>query len=135
MSYTIEEIEGIGPAFGAKLKEAGIEDTQALLARCGARKGRAEVAAATGIGESHLLKWANMADLMRLGGVGKQFAELLEGAGVDTIKELATRNAANLTAKMNEVNAEKRLTKGAVGEDQVQGWIDQAAGLEPAITH
>ncbi len=135
MSYKIEEIEGIGETYGAKLSAAGITDTDMLLERCGSRQGRAEAATATGLTEAQLLKWANMADLMRVSGIGKQFAELLECSGVDTVKELATRNAANLTTKMNEVNEVKKLNKGSISEEQVQGWIGQAKSLDPAITH
>lgn len=135
MTYKIEEIEGIGPAFASKLTDAKIANTDQLLAACGDAKGRKAVAAATGIDESRLLKWANMADLMRVSGVGKQFAELLEAAGVDTIKELRTRNAENLAAKMSEINAVKRLTRGSVNTARVTEWIEQAKTLEPKISH
>lgn len=135
MSYKIEEVEGIGASYGAKLAEAGIHTTDDLLEKCAAKKGRAAVAEQTGISEKLLLTWANQADLMRVKGVGKQFAELMHAAGVDTIKELRTRNAKNLAAKMTEVNEEKNLTKGSVSEAQVQGWIDAAKEMEPTITH
>ena len=133
--YKIDEVEGIGPAYGDKLKSAGIDSTEDFLKLCCDKKGRGAIAEKTGISEKLLLGWANMADLMRISGVGKQFAELLEAAGVDTVKELRTRNAANLAAKMTEVNAEKNLTKGAVNESKVQEWIDQAKTTEPLITH
>ena len=135
MSYKIEEIEGIGPVNGKKLEEAGILTTSDLLDKCGSAKGRKGTCDSTGISESLLLKWANMADLMRISGVGKQFAELLEAAGVDTVKELKQRRADNLAAKMEEINSQKKLTKGAVSESQVQEWIDQAGKMEPAISH
>ncbi len=135
MSYHIDEIEGVGPAFAAKLKEVGISSTDDLLERCAAKKGREACAEATGISEKHILRWVNMADLMRIRGVGKQFAELLERAGVDSIKELRHRNAENLAAKLNEVNAAEGLTKGSVSADQVAGWIGQARELEPLVTH
>jgi predicted flap endonuclease-1-like 5' DNA nuclease len=135
MSYKIQEIEGIGPANGTKLEQGGIHTTTDLLDKCGSAKGRKALSANMGISESALLKWANMADLMRISGVGKQFAELLEASGVDTVKELKNRNAENLAAKMNEVNAEKKLTKGATTSQQIQEWIKQAAELEPAISH
>lgn len=135
MQYTIQEIEGIGPTYGSKLAQAGITNTRQLLDRCGGAKGRREVAARTGLDESQLLKWANMADLMRISGIGKQFAELLEAAGVDTVKELRNRNGVNLTAKMKEVNAAKKLTRGTPSERQVSAWIDQAKTLPPAISH
>lgn len=135
MKYKIEEIEGIGPAYGAKLKAIGIADTDALLSRCGARQGRTDVAKETGLDESRLLKWANMADLMRISGVGEEFSELLEAAGVDTVKELQHRNAENLAAKMAEVNAAKKLTRVAPAASQVMKWIEQAKTLTPMISH
>ena len=135
MSYKIDEIEGIGPAYAAKLEAAGLTTTEKLLAACATPKGRASTAEATGLSPKHILTWTNMADLMRLNGVGGQFAELLNGAGVDTIKELRRRNAANLAAKMTEVNAERELTKGTVSEAKVQGWIDQAKEMEPAVSY
>jgi len=89
----------------------------------------------SGITYDHLLKWANRADLMRVNGVGKQFSELLENAGVDTVKELGTRRADNLTAKMTEINTAKKLAKVSPNQDQVQGWIDQAKTMDAIITH
>ena len=86
MAYKIEEVEGIGPSYGAKLKEAGIDDTDDFLKLCCDAKGRKEAAEKTGISEKMLLTWANMADLMRVNGVGKQYAEILHAAGVDTIR-------------------------------------------------
>ena len=135
MSYKIDEIEGISPAFQAKLQAAEINTTSDLLTRCGDPKGRAAVATFTGIGEGQILRWANMADLMRVSGVGKQYAELLEGAGVDTIKELRHRNAANLTAAIKTLNEEKRLARNSPAEELVEKWIAQAKELEPTITH
>ena len=111
MSYEIQEIEGIGSAYGQRLQDAGLTTTDALLKACADPKGRKETAAKTGFSESQLLKWANMSDLMRVSGIGQEFSELLEAAGVDTVKELRNRNADNLAAKMAakmaEVNAHK----------------------------
>jgi predicted flap endonuclease-1-like 5' DNA nuclease len=135
MKYKIEEIEGIGPTYGATLKAAGIADTEALLARCAARKGRAELAKATGLDEARLLKWANMADLMRISGVGEEYSELLEAAGVDTVKELQHRKADNLAARMAEVNTAKKLTRVVPGASQVAKWIEQAKSLTPIISY
>jgi predicted flap endonuclease-1-like 5' DNA nuclease len=112
-----------------------VSTCEELLDRAGTAKGRAALAAQTGIGESLILRWANHADLMRISGVGPQYAELLEAAGVDTVKELAQRNAANLAKRMAEVNAAKRLAGGTPAESQVSGWITQAQNLEPKITH
>ena len=135
MSYKIEDIEGIGPAFGQKLSMAKIETTEDLLALCDSAKGRAAVSKTTGISEAQLLKWANMADLMRISGIGSEYSELLEAAGVDTVKELRNRNAANLAAKIAEVNAAKKLTRTTPSTEVVQGWIGNAAQLPPIITY
>ena len=135
MTYKIEEIEGIGGVYGEKLAGEGIDTTDALLQVCGTPGGRKSLAESSGISEKMLLTWANMADLMRIKGVGKQFAELLEAAGVDTVKELKHRNPANLADKMTEINGEKNLTNGAVSEDQVAGWIEQAKTMDPAISY
>jgi predicted flap endonuclease-1-like 5' DNA nuclease len=133
--YQIEDIEGIGPVYGEKLAACGITKTAALLERCGSAKGRKEVAAASGLSDTLLLKWVNMADLMRVPGVGSEFSELLEAAGVDTVKELAQRRADNLAAKMAEVNAAKRLTRRVPGEAEVSRWIEAAKTLPPAVSH
>ena len=131
----IEEIEGIGPAYAEKLGKAGITDTDGLLKLCCDKKGRKETAEKSGLSESQILKWVNMADLCRIKGVGPEYAELMEGAGVDTVKELRNRNAANLAAKMEEVNAEKKLTRRVPSEKEVTGWVEQAKELDPLVTH
>lgn len=135
MSYNIEEIEGIGPSYGEKLKAAGIKTTEKLLETAGTKKGRQTLAEDTGISEKLILTWVNHSDLMRIKGIGGQFAELLEAAGVDTVKELRHRNAENLEAKLDEVNEQKNLNKGNTGVAQIQGWIDQAKELDPAVFH
>ena len=135
MSYPIDEIEGIGPAFREKLDAAEIKTTEDLLEHCGSRSGRASVAQTTQITEGSLLKWANMADLMRLNGVGRQFAELLEASGVDTVKEIAQRNAASLTSMISETNQAKRLARSTPNKNQVTSWITQAKKSEPRISH
>ena len=135
MSYKIEEIEGIGPAYAEKLSGAGIATTDDFLKLCCDKKGREETAEKTGVSETLLLKWANMADLMRISGVGGEYAELMEGAGVDTVKELRNRNAENLAAKMAEVNEEKKLTRNVPSAGQVEKWVEQAKSLDPLITH
>ncbi len=135
MAYKIDEIEGIGPAYAKKLAEAKIKTTDDLLSFCCDAKGRKTVSEKCGVGEPQLLKWANMADLMRVSGVGSEYAELLEAAGVDTIKELRNRNAENLAAKMEEVNAQKKLTRAVPSAKVVTGWVEQAAKLDPKISH
>jgi predicted flap endonuclease-1-like 5' DNA nuclease len=134
-SYKIEDIEGIGAKFGTKLLAAGVKTTNDLLKKGGDRKGRKALADATGISGKLILKWANHSDLMRISGVGPEFAELLEGSGVDTIKELRRRNAANLAVKMAEVKEKKKLTRAAPSEKVVTKWIAKAAEMEPKISY
>lgn len=134
-NYKIVEIEGVGPAYAAELQAAGIATTSDLLKACAEPKGRKALALATGLDEARLLKWANMADLMRIKGVGKQYAELLEASGVDTVKELKQRVPANLAAKMAEVNASRKLTRAVPAEKMVAGWIDQAKALPPSLSY
>ena len=135
MSYKIETIEGIGPAYASKLMAAGIDTDADLLTKAGSATGRDQLAKVTGISTTLILRWTNHADLMRISGVAGQFAELLEAAGVDTVKELATRNPANLAVKLAETNAHRRLAGVTPSESQVAGWIGQAKILAPAITH
>ncbi len=135
MAYDIIEVEGIGESYAAKLKDAGIKTTEELLAKCATKAGRKATAESTGINEKHLLTWVNHADLMRISGIGGQFSELLEAAGVDTVKELRNRNAANLAEAMKKHNDERKLTKGLLSESKVQGWIDQAKKMEPMVSH
>lgn len=135
MGYKIEEIEGIGPAYAEKLAAADIKTTDELLKLCCDAKGRKATAEKTGLSEGQLLKWANMADLMRISGIGSEYSELLEAAGVDTVKGLRNRNAENLAAKMAEVNETKNLTRALPAGKTVSKWIEQAGSLEPLITH
>ena len=135
MNYKIEEIEGIGPAYSKKLAAAGVKTTGELLKRGGKPAGRKELESASGISGAQILKWCNLADLMRVSGVGKQYSELLEAAGVDTIKELRNRNASNLAAALKEVNAKKKLSRTSPAESMVQKWVAQAKRLAPAVTY
>jgi predicted flap endonuclease-1-like 5' DNA nuclease len=131
----IEEIEGVGPAYAVKLAEAGVATVELLLEQGGAAKDRAALAEKTGISEKLILRWVNHADLIRLKGVGPQFAELLEAAGVDTVKELRNRNAANLAAKLIEINEAKNIAGTTPTAKQVEGWIEEAKTLEPKVSH
>ncbi|AFL85337.1 hypothetical protein Belba_2804 [Belliella baltica DSM 15883] len=135
MSKTISEIEGIGPVFKEKLGNAGITTVEALLSKGASKKGRKEIAEASGIDEGKILDWVNMADLFRIKGVASQFAELLKATGVDTVKELRTRNPENLHKALTEKNAEKNLTRVVPALSQVEGFINQAKELEPLVTH
>ena len=131
----IEEIEGIGEATGDKLRAAGVTDTDGLLEQGCTKAGRKTLAEQSGLSEKQILNFVNMADLFRINGVGGEYAELLERSGVDTVKELATRNAANLADKLAEVNAEKNLTRKVPTLSQVEDWVKQASELPAKVTH
>ena len=135
MAYKIEEIEGIGPVYGQKLRAAGVTTTEKLLEKCAGRSGRAALAKETGIDEKFILKWTNHADLFRISGVGPEFSELLEAAGVDTVKELRNRNAENLHAKMQEVNEVKKLVRRVPSLGQLAKMIEEAGKMEPKMTY
>ncbi|MBO7396520.1 MAG: DUF4332 domain-containing protein [Bacteroidales bacterium] len=134
MSYKIIDIQGIGPAYAEKLVAAGIETVDQLLAKGADAKGRKALEEKTGIRHDLILTWVNHADLFRIKGVGPQFAELLEAAGVDTVKELRTRNAANLAAKVLEINEAKHLCKRTPVEKEIQKYIDAAKALDPVVS-
>ena len=135
MTKRIQEVEGIGPKYAELLDIEGIKTTSKLLEIGCDKKGRQTLAEKTTISEKTILKWVNMCDLFRVKGVAGQYAELLEGAGVDTVKELRTRNAENLTDKMVTVNREKKLCKVAPSINSVSKWIEQAKEMPPMITH
>ena len=135
MAYNIEEIEGIGPATAEKLAKADIKTVEKLLEKGASASGRKGLAETTGLDAKKILVLVNMADLMRIKGIGGEFAELLKASGVDTVKELRNRNAANLAAKMAEVNEEKKLTRRVPNEGQVQDFINAAKEMEPMVTH
>src|SRR3972149_9351925 len=107
----LEDIEGIGPSYAEKLRKAGIDTTDELLKAGASPKGRDEIAGKSSISGSLILEWVNHADLYRIKGVGSEYADLLEAAGVDTIPELAQRNAANLVQKLTEVNRAKKIVR------------------------
>ncbi len=135
MAKKITEIEGIGPAFQEKLAGAGVTTVEGLLEAGASKSGRKKLATDSGIDESKILTWVNMADLFRIKGVGSQFAELLKASGVDTVKELRNRNAENLYAKLVEVQAEKKITKTVPALSQVTLFVEQAAALDPVVTY
>jgi predicted flap endonuclease-1-like 5' DNA nuclease len=135
MSYKIEDIEGIGEQFGAKLAALGIATTDALLEQGATPAGRARIAAETGIDGSRILRWVNHADLFRIKGVAGQFAELLEAAGVDTVKEFRNRVAANLHPKLVEINAAKNLCGRVPAVDQLAAMIEFAKNLDAKVSY
>lgn len=129
------KIEGVGPEYARKMKMLGISTTQALLERGASPQGREEVAEMSGISEKLILEWINRADLFRIKGVGEEYSDLLENAGVDTVVELAQRNAANLFEKMVAVNHQKKLVRKLPTLAQVEGWISQAKKLPRAVSY
>ena len=135
MDYKIIDIEGVGNAYAEKLQAAGINKVSELLEKCAAPKGRKELAEATGISEKLILRWTNHADLFRISGVGPQFAELLEDAGVDTVKEFRHRVAENLQPKLEATNAEKHICGRVPAVAEIQKMIDLAKELEPCVTY
>jgi len=135
MASKIEDIEGIGEKTGQILRDANITTPKQLLESACTKKGRQELAEKTGLSEKNILKWTNLADLCRVSGVSTQYSELLEATGVDTVKELATRNAENLTIKMQQVNQAKKLVRQAPSEKSVASWVVQAQTLPAYISH
>ncbi len=131
----IEDIEGIGPALATKLRGIGISTVETLLERGASAKGRQEIEAATEISGKQILRWVNHADLYRIKGVGAEFAELLEAAGVDSVPELAQRSPANLTKALADANEAKKLTRRVPSESQVTAWVAEAKTLGRKVTH
>jgi hypothetical protein len=134
--YKIEEIEGIEAVYGPKLRTVGVKTVADLLAKGKTPKGRKALAEATGINGTLILKWVNMADLFRIKGVGPEYSELLEKAGVDTVRELRHRVPEHLHAKLAEVNtAGKPLVRALPSLKAVQAWVEEAKQLEPMLTY
>lgn len=131
----IIDIEGIGPVYAEKLAGIGITTVEALLKAGASPKGREELAEKTGITGKLILEWVNLADLFRIKGVGEEYSDLLEEAGVDTIPELAQRNAENLYAKLQETNAAKELVRRLPTQSQVADWIAQAKKMPRVVTY
>lgn len=132
LTYAILKLQGVCPDTVKKLKTVGVRTTATLLDRAKDPRGRKALAAASGAPEATILRFANMADLMRVKGIGGEYAELLEAAGVDTVKSLKNRNVQNLTRSMAELNAKKRLLKAPPSEKRVAAWIEQAKSM-PAV--
>lgn len=133
MAKKIEEIEGIGATYAEKLAGAGVTTVEGLLEAGAKPVGRKALEDKTGVSGKLILRWVNMADLFRIKGVGEEYSDLLEAAGVDTVPELAQRSAANLHAKMVEVNEAKKLVRALPGESQVADWVTQAKDLPRAV--
>lgn len=131
----IIEIEGIGEKYAAALEAAGIATTEALLEQGGSASGRQAIADKAGVTKERVLEWVNRADLMRIKGIGSEYSDLLEAAGVDTVKELATRRPDNLYAKLEEVNTAKKLVRRAPTAAEVEKWVAEAKTLPGKVTY
>jgi len=134
-NYQIEDVEGIGPIRGEQFRKAGIKDTDKLLAACKTPKKREELSAKTGIPHGIILKLANRVDLYRVDGVGSEYSDLLESAGVDTVVELATRKADNLLQTLTKVNKAKSKTRRNPTLAEVTGWIQKAKKLPRVLEY
>ena len=135
MAYKVVDIEGIGPTYAEKLGTIGILTTNDLLEKGASKKGRTSISDETGIPESLILTWVNHSDLFRIKGIAGQFSELLEAAGVDTVKEFATRNAENLHSKLVETNEKYGLSGKVPSVDSLQEMIAHAKELQAVVTH
>ena len=131
----LTEIEGIGAAYAQKLQGAEIVSAEDLLEKGSSPEGRKELAEKAGVSDKLLLRWVNMADLFRLKGVGEEYADLLEAAGVDTVPELSKRNPENLLKKMEEVNQTKKLVRRVPNLKEITGWIEQAKTLPRKVAY
>ena len=132
----IEDVEGIGPVYAAKLGAAGISSTDDLLERGAKPAGRRALEEATGIAHALILEWVNHVDLMRINGVGSEYSDLLEAAGVDSPAELAQRNAANLSTTIGEVIAARpHIVRRAPNQKELQDWIDQSQRIPKVVEH
>jgi len=132
---SIDSIEGIGPKFATKLRKNGVRTTEALLKKAGTRKGRKDLVVTTGLSDKLMLEWVNRADLMRVKGIGSEYSDLLEAAGVDSVKELRIRSAPALSKRMVTINTKQKLVRRLPTESMVDRWIRHAKKLKPAVRH
>ncbi|HKX76604.1 MAG TPA: DUF4332 domain-containing protein [Acidimicrobiia bacterium] len=129
----IDEIAGIDPKLATRLRKSGIRTTESLLKRTATRPGREQLALDTGLDPEQILRWAQRADIMRVKGIGAEYAVLLEACGVSTIRDLRRRNATALTAKLTDHNARKQMVRRLPTEQMVAAWIEGAATIEPQV--
>lgn len=129
------DIEGVGPVNARKLRKAGVRSTNSLLKKGGTRKGRKEIAKKSGIGNRQILQWVNHVDLFRIKGVASEYSDLLEAAGVDSVMELARRDADNLVPLLTEVSEKENLTNRVPNLKMVRSWVRQAKKLPRAVSH
>lgn len=132
---SIKDVEGIGEISARKLRWAGIETTETLLERGATPRGRRKIAARTGLSSKRILKWVNHVDLFRIPGVGEEYAELLEKAGVDTVVELSRRDPGKLREKIEIINDEKQLVRRLPSEARLGEWIEEAKKLPRVVKY
>lgn len=132
---SIDSIECIEIKEATRLRKNGVRTTEALLKKAGTRRGRKDLATAAGLGDREVLDWVNRADLMRVKGIGAEYSDLLEAAGVDTVKELKTRSPAALTKRMGTINSKKKLVRRLPTETMVERWVSEAKKLKPAVRY
>ena len=135
MPFSISELDGLRPGFAIKMRKAGIRTTEKLLETANSLKGRQMLAEKTEIDQKQLLCVANLIDRMRIKGVGLEYAELLEAAGVKTVRELRYRNPARLADAMAKANLERKLVRVLPSQHTVERWIDQARKLPVKISY
>ncbi len=126
---------GLPTREATRLRKNGVRTTDALLRVAATKTGRRSLAGKTKLAERDVLGWVNRADLMRVKGIGPEYADLLEVAGVDTVKELRTRNPQNLLEAMTELNARKRLVRRLPTSGMVDDWIEAAKDLDPMVKY
>jgi len=131
----VAAIEGVGEKYGEQLEKAGVKTVEALLEIGATKRGRKEIAAKMNVSEKTILNWVNRADLFRIKGVGSQYADLLENAGVDSVPELAQRNPEHLLVKLQEINDAKHLVRSMPYLKQVRKWVGRAQGLPKVVSH
>lgn len=132
---SLTTVEGIGDTYAKKLNDAGYGSTKDLLEKGATPQGRKQIAEKTGISDKRIMRWVNHVDLFRIKGIGGEYAELLEAAGVDTVPELAQRKPESLFQKMESINAEKKLVRKTPVQSQVADWIEQAKKLPRVLTY
>jgi predicted flap endonuclease-1-like 5' DNA nuclease len=135
MSYPVTDIEDIDADEAEALKCAGIRTTEKLLEAAKSPKGRKLLAGKTSLDEKRLLRWANIADKLRIKGMGKEYAGLLCEVGVDTVKELQYRNPARLAKAMADANKKRKLVRFLPSEKLVTRWVEHARKLPRKITY